>query len=156
MILWSGAHMAARVDSAQKAGFGTMLAGSGDEIGGGMNIQVRLEQMPGYLIARFIGVGTSDEGTQKFESIAEHCKLTKNDKLLIDSTGFTIIQPKLADKFFLGERLGIFLRHGIKVAFVSRLERRDLLKFATLVAQNRWVNVEAFLDFQSAEEWLLK
>jgi len=48
------------------------------------------------------------------------------------------------------------MRHGIKVAFVSRLERKDLLKFATLVAQNRWANVEAFLDFQSAEEWLLK
>ena len=60
------------------------------------------------------------------------------------------------DKFFLEERLGIFPSYGIKVAFVSRLERIDLVKFATLVAQNRGVKVEAFLDFQSAEEWPLK
>jgi hypothetical protein len=60
--------------------------------------------MPDYLAVRFIGVGPSDEGTQKFKLIAEHCKLTNNDKLLIDSTGFTIIQPQAADKFFLVER----------------------------------------------------
>ncbi len=50
----------------------------------------------------------------------------------------------------------IFMRYGIKVAFVTRPERIDLLKFAILVAQNRGVKVEAFTDFQSAEEWLLK
>src|SRR5262245_21885201 len=121
-----------------------------------MNIQLKIEQMPSYLAARFTGMGAPGEGERQFESIAEHCKLTNNDKLLIDGTGFTIIQPEVVDKFFLGERLGIFLRYGIKVAFVTRPERIDLVKFATLVAQNRGVIVEAFLDFQSTEEWLLK
>jgi len=44
------------------------------------------------------------------------------------------------DKFFLEERLGIFLSYGIKVAFVCRLERIDLVKFATLVAQLDFVH----------------
>jgi len=121
-----------------------------------MTLQLQMEQMSGYLAARFIGVAAPGEGLHQFELIAEHCKLTNNDRLLIDGTGFTIIQPQAADKIILGERLVIFRRYGIKVAFVTRPERIDLLKFAILVAQNRGVKVEAFSDSQSAEEWLLK
>jgi hypothetical protein len=121
-----------------------------------MDLQLQMEQMSGYLVVRFIGVAAPGEGLQQFELIAEHCKLTNNDRLLIDGTGFTIIQPQALDKFFMGERLVIFMRYGIKVAFVTRPERIDLLKFAILVAQNRGVKVEAFTDSQSAQEWLLK
>jgi hypothetical protein len=44
----------------------------------GMSIQLQMEQMPGYLAARFIGVGVRGEASQQFELIAEHCKLTNN------------------------------------------------------------------------------
>src|SRR5262245_25147138 len=121
-----------------------------------MNLQIQMEQMSGYLAARFIGVAAPGEGLREFELIAEHCKLTNNDRLLIDGTGFTIIQPQALDKFFMGERLMIFTHYRIKVAFVTKPKRIDLLKFAILVAQNKKVKVEAFTDFQSAEEWLLK
>jgi hypothetical protein len=60
------------------------------------------------------------------------------------------------DRFLLGERLGIFARYGIKVAFVSRPEQLDPRRFAVVVAQNRGVKVETFTDLQAAEEWLLK
>ncbi len=49
---------------------------------------IQMEQMSGYLAARFIGVAAPGEGLQQFELIAEHCKLTNNDRLLIDGTGF--------------------------------------------------------------------
>ena len=120
-----------------------------------MNLQLQMEQMSGYLAARFIGVAAPGEGLQQFELIAEHCKLTNNDKLLIDTTGFDV-KVTLADRFLLGERLEIFARYRIKVVFVSRPEQLDPRKFAVMVAQNRGVNVDAFTDLQAAEEWLLK
>jgi hypothetical protein len=51
-----------------------------------MSIQLQMEQMPGYLAARFIGVAAPGEVSQQYESIAEICERTKNNKLLIDTT----------------------------------------------------------------------
>jgi hypothetical protein len=121
-----------------------------------MDFQIQMEQMPGYHVARFIGAALPDEGPRQFESIAEHCKLTNNHKLLIDATGFEVIKPYLTDAFFVGERYGIFARYGIKVAIVCGPKLIDPAKFAALVAQNRGIKVEAFTDVRAAEEWLLK
>jgi hypothetical protein len=120
-----------------------------------MSFQLQMEQMPGYLAARFIGTAMPGEGLLQFESIAEHCKRTKNNKLLIDTTAFAV-KISVTSGYFAGERAEIFTRNGIKVAFVGSPEQLDIGKFSILVAQNRWVNVEAFTDFLSAEEWLLK
>ena len=127
-----------------------------DEMGEGKVFEFLMEQMSGYLAARFIGVAAPGEAGTANESIAEHCRLTNNDKLLIDVTGFEIIKPYLADKFIVGEKLGTFARYGIKVAFVCGPELIDPAKFAVLMAQNRGINVETFTDFQAAEEWLLR
>jgi hypothetical protein len=121
-----------------------------------MSFQLQTEQMPGYLAAKFIGSGETSEGLRQFESIAEHCKLTKNDKLLIDTTGFDV-RMSVTSGYFAGEKAEIFARHGIKkVAFVGSPEQLPLGKFSILVARNRFINVEAFSDFQAAEEWLMK
>jgi hypothetical protein len=120
-----------------------------------MSVQLQMEQMPGYLAARFIGPGAPGEASERFESIAEHCERTKNDKLLIDTTGYNV-KASAIDRFQLGERLQVFARHRIKVAFVCRPEQIDPQKFGMLVARNRGATVETFTDFQDAEEWLLK
>jgi len=120
-----------------------------------MSLQRQMEQMPGYLAARFTGTGAPGEASERFESIAEDCKRTNNDKLLIDTTGYDVAVPMI-NRFILGERLVVFARYRIKVAFVSRPEQLDPQKFAVLVAQNRGARVDAFTDFQAAEEWLLK
>jgi hypothetical protein len=125
------------------------------DVGGGMNFQLQIEQMSGYLAAKFTGVGAPGEAGQLIESIAEHCKRTNNDKLIIDSTGFEV-KLSTADRFLLGERLGIFARHKIKVAFVSKPEQIEPRKFAVMVARNRGVIVEVFTDLQAAEEWLFQ
>jgi hypothetical protein len=111
--------------------------------------------MPGYLAARFTGSGEVEEVWRQYELIAEHCKLTKNTKLLIDATG---VEAKISivDRYRVGERLEIFALHGIKIAYVSRPDQQDPKRFARQVARNRYVSVEAFTDFRAAEEWLLK
>jgi hypothetical protein len=120
-----------------------------------MSFQLQMEQMSGYLAARFIGAGVAGEASAKFESIAEHCKFTKNDKLLIDSTRYDV-KVSVIDRFFMGTNLQIFAVRRIKVAFVCRPEQLDARRFGRLAAQNRGVTVKVFTGFQSAEEWLLK
>ena len=124
-----------------------------------MSFQLQMEQMSGYLAARFVGVSVRGEGSRQFELIAERCKRTHNNKLLIDITRHEYEvgeQISLMDRFFFGERLEIFARYGIKVAFFSRPEQLDPRRFALVVAQNRGVKLESFTDLQAAEEWLLK
>src|SRR5262245_38453823 len=121
-----------------------------------MNFQIQMEQMPGYLAANFIGSGATGGGLRQFYSIGEYCKRTKNNKLLIDATGFDV-KISVTSGYFAGEEAEIFDRYGIKkVAFVGSPEQLDIGKFSILVARNRFINVEAFPDFQAAEEWLLK
>jgi anti-anti-sigma regulatory factor len=55
-----------------------------------MSIQLQMEKMPGYLAVRVTGVGAAEEGLQLTELIAEYCKRTNKDKLLIDTTGLEV------------------------------------------------------------------
>jgi hypothetical protein len=111
--------------------------------------------LPDYLDARFIGSGVAQEVWRQFELIAEHCKRAKNNKLLVD---ITKAEGKLSliEKYSAAEESLIFSRYGIKVVFIETPERMDPRRFFLLAARNRGVNVEAFTDFQSAEDWLLK
>ena len=120
-----------------------------------MSLQLQMEEMPGYLAARFIGVGVAEEVWRQFELIAEHCKRAKGDKLLIDITEAEG-SVSVIDKYLAAEKSRIFVRYGIKVVFIETPERMDPRKFFLLAARNRGVNVEAFTDLQAAEEWLLK
>ena len=120
-----------------------------------MSIQLYMEQMPDYLAARFSGSGMAEEVWRQFELIAEHCKRANGDKLLIDITGAKG-KASVIEKYSAAEESRIFARYGIKVVFIETPGRMDPRKFFLLAARNRGVNVEAFTDFQSAEEWLLK
>ena len=106
-------------------------------------------------------MGEPDEGSQQFESIAEHCERTKNNKPLIVTTEFDVKTPVMSG-YFARERAEIFARYGIKVSevsFVGRTEQSeqiDLGKFAALATQNAGVKVEVFTDFQAVEEWRLE
>ncbi len=121
-----------------------------------MSVQLQMEQMPGYLAARFTGaVLLLDDVLRQFELIAENCKLTSNKKLLIDITGLDV-KISFMDRFHAGERFVIFARYGIKIAVVGRPEQLDPDKLAARVARNRGIDAWSFTDFNEAEEWLLK
>jgi hypothetical protein len=103
-----------------------------------MSFQLQMEQMPGYLAARFTGAGAPDEVWRQYELIAEHCDRTKNRKLLIDTTGAEA-KISIVDRYRVGERLEIFALHGIKIAFVSRPDQHDPKRFARLVARRHYL-----------------
>jgi hypothetical protein len=124
-------------------------------MGGGMSLQLQMEQMPGYLAARFIGSGVVEEAWRQFESIAEHCMRAKNNKLLIDATRAEV-KVSLVERFLAAKRTLIFAQYGLKVAFVEILERVDPNRFGETVARNRGVNIRAFTNVEDAEEWLLE
>src|SRR5262245_59949045 len=113
------------------------------EIGGRMRIQLQIEEMSGYLAARFIRAGAAEDAWGRCELIAENCKRTKDDKLLIDFRG---LQGDICvvDKFYLGERSRIFASLNLKVATVAVREHIDPQKFGELVARNRGVNIRVF------------
>lgn len=120
-----------------------------------MSIQLfQVEQMRGYLAAKYIGSGVAEDVWREFGFIAEYCKRTKNNKLLIDGTRF---EEKLSitERYLVAEESLLFARYGIKVAVVDKPERIDPQRFGELVARNRGVDLSVFTDFQAAEEWLL-
>ena len=120
-----------------------------------MSIQLHMEQMHNYIAVRFSGSGVAEEVWRQFELIAEHCKSANGDKLLIDITGAKG-NLSVIEKYLAADESRIFALYGIKVVFIATPERMDPRRFFLLAARNRGVNVEAFTDFQSAEEWLLK
>src|SRR5215470_12597051 len=112
-----------------------------------MSIQLQIEQMSGYLAASFAGVPVPGEVLQQLELIAEHCKRTNNNKLLID---FSAVQAKFSimDRYNFGEKSRLFAPH-IKIAAVVTKEQSDPQKFGEVVAQNRGINLRGFTDFQA-------
>src|SRR5262249_15650126 len=104
---------------------------------------------------RFIGSGNVREAERQFELIIDHCKRTKNNKLLIDirgvEGGFSLL-----DKYYLAGRFWFSSHYLAKVAAVDTPEKFDPRKFAEQVAQNGGINLRAFTDFQAAVNWLLE
>ena len=120
-----------------------------------MSVQLQTEQMPGYLVARFTGAGVAEDVWRHFDFIAEHCKRTKNNKLLIDTTRAEG-EISLMERFLVAARARVFAYYCITVAFVELPERIDPQRFAELVARNREVNARVFSDLRAAEKWLLE
>ncbi|MBO0726959.1 MAG: hypothetical protein J2P52_15250 [Blastocatellia bacterium] len=120
-----------------------------------MSIQLEMEERPNYIAARFIGSGVAEEVWRQFRLIAECCKRANKNKLLIDITKAEG-SLSVTEKYLAAEESRIFARYGIRVAFIEMPERIDPRKFYLQAARNRGVNVEAFMNWQDAEEWLLK
>jgi hypothetical protein len=121
-----------------------------------MSIQVQIEEMPGYLAANFIGVGTVEDAWRQFELIAEQCKRANKNKLLLNFTEYRA-DVFLHEKYLLVERATIFAHYGvIKIAGVDKTERLDPQKFEEIVALNRGMNARGFTNVEDAEQWLLK
>src|SRR5690349_19738297 len=102
-----------------------------------MGLEVHMEEMSGHFAATIIGSGghVAEEVWLQFETVAEHCKRAKKDKVLID-TRRAEGKVSFVDRFLIGERTRIFASYGLKVVFVDRPERIDPQKFGELVARN--------------------
>jgi hypothetical protein len=123
-----------------------------------MNVQLQqlhIEEIPGYLKARFNGANTTEEAEQQFKLLAEKCKSTKKHKLLLDFTEIPA-NSSLVDRYELGKRTLVFAQHKCKVAAVCKSEHYESACFLATVAQNRWVELCMFTNIEDALEWLLK
>jgi len=121
-----------------------------------MIVQLQFEERPDYLAVRFIGAGTTEVVWLQFESIAERCKRTNKNKLLLDFTG-AYLKTSLSDRYFLGKETQVFKSCKItKVALVGRPDQLDQKRFGAMVAQNRGVNALVFTSVEDAERWLLE
>jgi hypothetical protein len=120
-----------------------------------MSIQLQIEEMPGYLAAKFTGAGEAEEIWRQFELIAENCKRANKNKLLLDLTE-TYGTLSLVDRYRFGDGAEIFVYYKlIKVAVACRSEQLDYQRFGEMVARNRWVNARVFTGLEDAEKWLL-
>jgi len=120
-----------------------------------MSVQLQIEEMPGYLAAKFTGEGEAVELWRQFELIAENCKRANKNKLLLDITE-TYGTLSLMDRYRLGDVAEIFVYYKlIKVAAVVRSEQLDHKRFGEMVARNRWVNARVFTSLEDAEKWLM-
>ena len=120
-----------------------------------MSVQLQIDEMPGYLKARFIGAGATEEVERQFESLAEKCKSTRKNKLLLDFTEVPA-DISLVDRYELGRRTLVFAQYKCKVAAVCKPEHHDSTCFLGTVAQNRWADPRVFTNVEDALEWLLK
>jgi hypothetical protein len=120
-----------------------------------MSVRLQIEEMPGYLKATFNGATTTEEVGRQFESLAEKCRCTNKNKLLLDFTEVPA-DISLADRYDLGKRTLVFAQYKCKVAAVCKPGRRDSHRFLGTVAQNRWVDLRVFTNVEDASEWLLK
>src|SRR5215470_14266745 len=108
-----------------------------------MNVQhqqLHIEEVPGYLKARFNGANTTEEVERQFKLLAEKCKSTKKHKLLLDFTGVPA-NISLVDRYELGKRTLVFARHKCKVAAVCKSERHESACFLSARPGARRVGV---------------
>ena len=119
-----------------------------------MCVQLQIEEMPDYIKATFNGATTTKEVGRQFESLAEKCKCTNKNKLLLDFTEVPA-DISLMDRYDLGKRTLVFAQYKCKVAAVCKSGQRDSHCFLGTVAQNRWVNLRVFTNVEDALEWLL-
>jgi hypothetical protein len=120
-----------------------------------MSVQLQIEEMSGYLKARFNGASATEEAERQFELLAEKCKCTNKNKLLLDFTEVPA-DVSLVDRYALGKRTLIFAQYKCKVAAVCQPEQYDSAYFLETVAQNRWVDLRVFTTVEDAEEWLFE
>jgi hypothetical protein len=120
-----------------------------------MSVQLQIEEAPGYIKARFIGAGATEEVERQFEALAEKCKSSNKNKLLLDFTEVPA-DISLVDRYDIGKRTLVFAQYKCKVAAVCKPARHDSQCFLETVAQNRWVDLRVFTNVEDALEWLLK
>jgi len=89
-----------------------------------MSVQLQIDEMPGYLKARFIGAAATEEVERQFELLADKCKGSKKNKLLLDFTEVPA-DISLMDRYELGRRTLVFAQYKCKVAAVCKPERHD-------------------------------
>jgi hypothetical protein len=104
-----------------------------NEKGVKMGVQLQIDEMPDYLVARFDGASTIEEAEQQFKLLAEKCKCTNKHKLLLDFMSLPT-DISLAERYAIGKLTLVFSQYRCKVAAVCKPEQHGSTCFIETVA----------------------
>jgi hypothetical protein len=104
-----------------------------------------------------VGQASFDEMADLISRAVLRCRQKKIEKLLIDSTGVSGLQPPgMAERYNFVERIASNAKSSVKIAHVASPEWVRSGKFGVMVAKNRGLDVKLFHSATTALEWLLK
>jgi hypothetical protein len=114
------------------------------------------ETRPNYLYVRVASETISPQMVVDYlQEITYRCHRTGQTRLMVHRQ----IPQTLSetDIFFTGTEFAHMGIDRIKIAFVDeRVENREHLEFAMLIANNRGANLKLFADINDAQKWLLR
>ena len=104
-----------------------------------------------------VGQTSFDEMADLISRAVLRCRQKKIEKLLIDSTGVSGLQPPgMAERYNFVERISSHAKSSVKIAHVASPKWVRSGKFAVTVAKNRGLDAANFHSAATALEWLLK
>jgi hypothetical protein len=115
------------------------------------------EQKTEHAVFCPVGQASFDEMADLISRAVLRCRQKKIEKLLIDSTGVSGLQPPgMAERYNFVERIASNAKSSVKIAHVASPEWVRSGKFGVMVAKNRGLDVKLFHSATTALEWLLK
>jgi hypothetical protein len=119
-----------------------------------MKSQYEFEIKEGYLQFNLTGKYDKGEFLSFPELLRARCEKEGIYKILINGLGVKGSNLSTADRYFIGERIGLILQDRIKIAVVW--PEKSIDKFAETVALNRGGDMLVVGEYEKAVNWLLR
>lgn len=114
---------------------------------------LEVEEGDGFLQVRFLGSFSVDRFKRQADAAAKACRERKRANVLVDLSCFGA-QISTLERFEIASR-AVRVAGGLRAALVVAPGFLDPGKFGVMVARNRGLAVDAFLDRQKALDWLV-
>jgi len=108
----------------------------------------------GYVEACFLGEFSVERFNRQADAASRACRDRSQPRLLVDLTRLENAHPSTLERYDLALH-AVKASAGLKVALLTRSDFLDPAKFGIIVAQNRGLTVDAFLERPAALAWLL-
>ena len=115
-------------------------------------MEVQFEDAGGFLIAKVSGEFSLRAMLSIVEKIAAEARARHAQRVLLESLEVTGDIPDI-DRYELAKRAADMLRHVERLAIVRPAHLR-YTRFGIDVAHNRGLDIRAFVDAKTAEDWL--
>ena len=117
--------------------------------------EIEIFEREGYLEARYLGTYALDRYKKQMELSTRACLERDRSLLLVDITELLAYRPTTMELHEIGVLGASLSRHLERVAVLARMEEIGPDPFATTVARNRGLSIQAFQDRGAALQWLL-
>ena len=117
---------------------------------------LELREQDGVLEARYLGTYSFERYKDLMERSTRACTERGKVLLLVDITDLAGYAPTTLERHQIGITGAALSRHLERVAVLATLEQVGPDPFATTVARNRGLSIQAFVDRDAAVRWLLE